>query len=49
VLRSFNGQPLNDLQTYSNLLRQSAPGDVVQLEIQRDEESLAVEAQLQAR
>jgi len=49
VLRSFNGQPLNDLQTYSNLLRQSAPGDVVQLEIQRDEENLAVEAQLQAR
>jgi len=49
VLRSFNGQPLNDLQTYSNLLRQSAPGDVVQLEIQRDEESLAVEARLQAR
>jgi S1-C subfamily serine protease len=49
VLRSFNGQPLNDLQTYSNMLRQSAPGDVVQLEIQRDEESLVVEARLQAR
>ena len=49
VLHTYNGQPLNDLQTYSNLLRQSSPGDVVQLEIERDRESLVVEAELKAR
>ena len=49
VLHTYNGQPLNDLQTYSNLLRQSSPGDVVQLEIERDRESLVLEAELKAR
>ena len=49
VLHTYNGQPLNDLQTYSNLLRQSSPGDAVQLEIERDRERLVVEAELKAR
>ena len=49
VLLNYNGQPVNDLQTYSNLLRQSAPGDTVSLDIRRDEQSLALEVLLQAR
>ena len=49
VLRSYNGSAIEDLQGYSNLLRTSAPGDVVQLEIVRDRQSLAVDAQLKAR
>lgn len=49
VLHTYNGQSLNDLQTYSNLLRQSSPGDAVQLEIERDRERLLVEAELKAR
>ncbi len=49
VLHTYNGQSLNDLQTYSNLLRQSSPGDAVQLEIERDRERLVVEAELKAR
>ena len=49
VLLNYNEQPVNDLQTYSNLLRQSAPGDTVSLDIVRDEQSLVLEVLLQAR
>ena len=49
ILISYNGQAMADLQAYSNLLRQSAPGDVVSLEIRRAEQQLTVEAVLHAR
>lgn len=49
VLLSYDGQPTADLQGYSNLLRGSAPGDTVQLEIRRDGQVLGVEAVLTAR
>ncbi len=49
ILQSYNGQAMADLQAYSNLLRQSDPGDVVILEIRRAEQQLTVEATLQAR
>jgi S1-C subfamily serine protease len=40
---------MTDLQVYSNLLRESAPGDTVRLDIQRDGQQLMLEAILQAR
>jgi len=49
VLLTYNNEQLSDLQSYSNLLRQSAPGDVVQLEIQRNQQTFTVEAILKAR
>lgn len=49
VLLNYNGQPVTDLQVYSNLLRQSEPGDVVSLDIQRAGQQFTLEAVLQAR
>lgn len=49
VLLRFNGEPVSDLQTYSNLLRGSAPGDQVTLEILRDGSRFSVETELTAR
>ncbi len=49
VLLSFNGQPLIDLQTYSNLLRAAAPGDTVEIEVERNAERIRVEATLKSR
>ncbi len=49
VLLSFNAQPMADLQTYSNLLRASSPGDRVVLEVQRQANRLTFEAVLKAR
>lgn len=49
VLLSYNGNAIDSLQTYSNLLRQSAPGDVITLEIERRGQPLTIEATLLAR
>lgn len=49
VLLSYNGTAIDSLQTYSNLIRGSAPNDVVSLEIQRDEETFTVQVTLKAR
>ncbi len=49
ILLNYNGQAMTDLQVYSNLLRESAPGDTVRLDIQRDAQLLTIEAVLQAR
>lgn len=49
ILLTFNAQPMADLQTYSNLLRASSPGDRVVLEVQRQANRLAFEAVLKAR
>lgn len=49
ILRSYNGELLSDLQTYSNLLRTSAPGDLVLLEIIRGGQAITVETVLKAR
>lgn len=49
VLLTFNAQPMADLQTYSNLLRASNPGDRVVLEVQRQANRLTFEAVLKAR
>ena len=49
VLMTYNGKPMEDLQNYSNLLRASAPGDSIQIEILRGGKIMSVEAILQAR
>jgi aminopeptidase N len=49
ILLTYNGEPMGDLQNYSNLLRASAPGDNIQIEVLRGEEIISVEAILQAR
>lgn len=49
VLLSYDDQELSDLQTYSNLLRQSAPGDSIRIQVQRGQQSLSVEAVLKTR
>jgi S1-C subfamily serine protease len=49
ILLNYNEQAMSDLQVYSNLLRESAPGDTVRLDIQRGDQRLTVEAVLQAR
>ena len=49
VLLSFNGEAITDLQSYSNLLRQSAPGDAVRIEVRREQQTLTLPAVLKAR
>src|SRR5690606_28878788 len=49
VLLQYNGQPITDLQGYSNMLRASAPGDEVTLLVRRGEDTLTVRAVLKAR
>ncbi len=49
VLLRYNTQPINDLQHYSNLLRESAPGDTIALGIRRDGRILTIDVELQSR
>lgn len=49
VLLQYNGQPITDLQGYSNMLRASAPGEEVTLLVRRGEDTLTVRAVLKAR
>jgi len=49
VLLRYNGQPIADLQGYSNMLRASAPGDEVTLVVRRGDDTITVEAVLKAR
>ncbi|MEX2468156.1 MAG: M20/M25/M40 family metallo-hydrolase [Pseudohongiellaceae bacterium] len=49
ILLRFNGNIIDDLQTYSDLLRQAAPGDPVTIELNRAGERLRVETELRAR
>lgn len=49
VLLRYNDAVLTSLQQYSDLLRGSAAGDVIRLEVQRGDQVLTVEATLQAR
>lgn len=49
ILLNYNDQAMTDLQTYSNLLRQSSPGDTVRLEVRRAQQILSIEAVLKAR
>jgi hypothetical protein len=49
VLLSFNRAAVDDLQAYSNLLRESKPGDQVQLEVLRGQERIQLDATLKQR
>jgi len=49
VLIRYNDVEVSDLQTYSNLLRESSPGDVVELLVLRGDELLRVQVTLKAR
>ena len=49
VLLRFNGEEVADLQSYSDLLRNAAPGDVVVVEFRRQQQILQAEATLSAR
>lgn len=49
VLLSFNGAALSDLQVYSNLIRESAAGDIVTLEVSRAGQTTSVQVTLKAR
>lgn len=49
VLLRYNENAIIDLQNYSNLIRQSAPGDVIDIEIRRDNEDLILQVTLKAR
>jgi len=49
VLLRFDGADIADLQTYSNLIRASEPGQEVQLRIRRGGQELSVPVTLQAR
>ena len=49
VLLRYNDEQLTDLQTYSNLLRQSAPGEQVQIQVLREQQTFTVQATLKSR
>ncbi len=49
VLLSYNGQSIDSLQIYSNLIRTSSPDEVVSLEILRGSETFVVDVTLKAR
>ncbi len=49
ILLLYNEQPMTDLQTYSNLLRSSSPGDRVVLELMRGDSQISLEAVLGER
>jgi predicted metalloprotease with PDZ domain len=49
VLLSFNNVVVDNLQVYSNLLRESEPGDNVRLEVLRGQELIQLSATLRQR
>jgi len=49
ILLSYNGEEISDMRAYSNFLRQSAPGDKVDINVNREGIELFVEATLKAR
>lgn len=49
VLLSYNGEAIDDLQAYSNLIRASAPEQLVTLDILRNGQRFSVQVTLEAR
>jgi S1-C subfamily serine protease len=49
ILLQFNGEPIVNLQEYSNFIRGASPGDIVRLQYQRGTQIFEVELELQAR
>ncbi|MBL4819616.1 MAG: M20/M25/M40 family metallo-hydrolase [Gammaproteobacteria bacterium] len=49
VLLRYNDGVITDLQNYSDLIRQSAPGDVIEMQIRRDNQNLLLPVTLKSR
>ncbi len=49
ILLRYDGTEITDLQAYSNLIRESEPGQQVQLLIRRDDAEMEVEVELRSR
>jgi hypothetical protein len=49
ILLRYNNNEIGDLQTYSNLIRQSSPDETVELIIRRQEQQMRFEVTLKAR
>jgi aminopeptidase N len=49
ILLRYNDVELTDLQQYSSLLRESAPGDAIRIQIRRGDQVLDIDVVLQAR
>ena len=44
ILLNYNGEEIKDMQSYSNFLRQSAPGETIAIDIRRGGEMISIEA-----
>ena len=49
ILLTYDGERIEDLQSYSNFIRGSAPGDIVSLQIRRSDEVLEIDVVLKSR
>ena len=49
VLLNYDGETIEDMQSYSNLLRESEPGDTIAIDVLRDGQTISIEATLKAR
>ena len=49
VLLNYDGEAIEDMQSYSNLLRQSGPGDTITIDVLREGQMISIEATLKAR
>ena len=49
VLLNYDGEVIEDMQSYSNLLRQSGPGDMITIDVLREGQMISIEATLKAR
>jgi S1-C subfamily serine protease len=49
ILLTYDGEDIEDMQSYSNFLRQSSPGDMVEISVNRQGQEVLVEATLKAR
>ena len=49
ILLTYNGENIADMQSYSNFLRQSSPGDTIEINVNREGQEFFVEATLKTR
>jgi len=49
ILLRFNAVEVSDLQAYSNLIRETQVGDVIDLQIQRGTETIELQVTMQSR
>ena len=49
ILLTYDGENIADMQSYSNFLRQSSPGDTIEINVNREGQEFFVEATLKTR